>query len=88
MINITANANDFTIVHDDITYEIPNSSIHINDLNTSLNDLNNSKRIEISLDPIYVNEVGNLKSSGNAESSNTMRSNLCKIQLNNAKEKT
>ena len=87
-INITANANDFTIVHDDITYEIPNSSIHINDLNTSLNDLNNSKRIEISLDPIYVNEVGKLKSSGNAESSNTMRSNLCKIQLNNAKEKT
>lgn len=55
-INITANANDFTIVHDDITYNIPNTSIHINDLNTSLNDLNNSKRVEITLDPIYVKE--------------------------------
>lgn len=87
-INITANVNDFTIVHDDITYEIPNSSIHINDLNTSLNDLNNSKRIEISLDPIYVNEVGNLKSSGYAQSSDTMSSNSCSIQLNNVKDKT
>lgn len=51
-INITANANDFTIVHDDITYNIPNTSIHIDEVN----NLNNSKRIEISLDPIYVKE--------------------------------
>lgn len=55
-INITVNTNNFTIMHDGITYNIPNTSIHINDLNTSLNDLNNSKRIEISLDPIYVKE--------------------------------
>ena len=51
-INITANANDFTIVHDDITYEIPNTSIHIDEVN----NLNNSKRIEIILEPIYVKE--------------------------------
>lgn len=55
-INITANANDFTIVHDDITYNIPNTSIHINEVNTPLNNLNNSKRIDIILDPIYVKE--------------------------------
>lgn len=51
-INITANANDFTIMHDGITYNIPNTSIHIDEVN----NLNNSKRIEISLDPIYVKE--------------------------------
>ena len=51
-INITANANDFTIMHDDIIYNIPNTSIHI----VEVNNLNNSKRIEISLDPIYVKQ--------------------------------
>lgn len=51
-INITANANDFTIMHDDIIYNIPNTSIHIDEVN----NLNNSKRIEISLDPIYVKQ--------------------------------
>ena len=51
-INITANANDFTIMHDGITYNIPNTSIHIDEVN----NLNNSKRIEITLDPIYVKE--------------------------------
>lgn len=55
-INITGNVNDFTIVHDDITYNIPNTSIHINEVNTPLNNLNNSKRIDIILDPIYVKE--------------------------------
>ena len=84
-INITANVNDFTITHDDIIYNIPNTSIHINKY---LNELNNSKSVEISLDPIYVNEVGNLKSSGYAQSSNTMSSNLCSIKLNNAQSKT
>ena len=51
-INITANANDFTIMHDGITYNIPNTSIHIDEVN----NLNNSKRIEISLDPIDVKQ--------------------------------
>ena len=75
-------------MHDDITYNIPNTSIHINEVNTPLNNLNNSKRIDIILDPIYVNEVGNLKSSGYAQSSDTMSSNSCSIQLNNVKDKT
>lgn len=52
-INITANANDFTIMHDGITYNIPNTSIHINKY---INELNNSKSVEISLDPIYIKE--------------------------------
>ena len=55
-INITTNVNNFTIIHDGNTYNIPNTSIHINEVNTMLNDLNNSKRIEISLEPIYVKE--------------------------------
>ena len=39
-------------MHDDIIYNIPNTSIHIDEVN----NLNNSKRIEISLDPIYVKQ--------------------------------
>ena len=52
-INMTTNVNNFTIIHDGITYNIPNTSIHINKY---INELNNSKSVEISLEPIYVKE--------------------------------